>query len=180
MVYAILCALAAVALGALALRHGTWPQALAYLGSVGAVVLAVVCALGRPAPNAVVWPRIHDVALLAQYPVEPQALYLLVKRDGEDVPLLIVLPWSVRKAQQAQDALQQAAAQQTQARWRPGGHPGDGKSGHGQPGNAQGIGDGAGQAGGTGGQGVSPGEMEFYVTHVRPMPPKTSTKEAAE
>lgn len=118
-VYLALFALAAVLAWA-ALREGVllWRKivalvALALMIPVGLAATGEL--LGRPKPVGSEWlfDLSRPVVVVGVVLREGRAIYLWVRRPGEDVPTAYALPWSEQTAQKIQEAKQTADALQT-------------------------------------------------------------------
>ncbi len=149
-------ALAALLLGAVALRHARWLHVAAYVASVVCVVVAIVSALGAPRPA---WlghkPGLTVLALTYQ----EGSWIALWTQHGHDAPVAYVLPWYEITAAQAEQAMRQAQQQHSTMQW--------GKPAHGQGnGSKQGAGHGASASGAAGASNT------FHVAPISPLPPK--------
>lgn len=84
-------------------------------GYVGFVEL-----LGRPKPAAMEWfaGRTKEARVLAMRFKEGEAIYLWLELDGETRPRAYMLPWSVERARELQEAMQEAQARGTGVRMR--------------------------------------------------------------
>lgn len=161
---AVAIGLAALLLGVASISGARWRHALAYCGSIGLVVVAVVSATGQPRPA---WlGHKPGIALLGMTLDEGRAIYVWT-RDGDAAPVAYALPWDEQTAAAAQNALQRAAAAHTQARW--GGAPSNGSN----PGDA-GSGNGAGTQGGLSAAGDAYSSAAGFYALAQPiLPPKT-------
>ena len=69
--------------------------------------------IGKPKP---LWSEVYSLnraIVLSVQPVEGEAIYLWVLRDGAALPVAYVLPWDIKTAQQLQDASREAEANNT-------------------------------------------------------------------
>ena len=111
---ALAVGVAALLLAVASINGARWRHALAYCGSVALVIVAVVAATGQPRPE---WfGHKPGIVLLAMTLDEGHAIYVWTQ-DGDAPPVAYALPWDEQAAADAQNALQQAAAAHTQARW---------------------------------------------------------------
>ena len=120
-------AVAALLLGALALRQARWPHALAYVGSVACIALGLWFALGTPRPA---WlGHKPGIRVLAIAYAEGQWIAVWTQ-DGTQPPIAWVLPWSEQQAAAAQRALRAARQAHGTVRWggAPQGHGGSGQA----------------------------------------------------
>ena len=97
-----------LALGLASLRRATWASVAFYLGSVLALAVAIVLAMGQPRPRWTFLQPPRNAMLLASRLQEPLAIYLWLLPDGASVPVAVELPWSEGAAAQAQMATQAA------------------------------------------------------------------------
>jgi hypothetical protein len=156
--------LAALLLAIASLNRARWRHALAFCGSIGLMVVAIVAAMGQPRPA---WlGHKPGIALLGMTLDEGHAIYLWT-RDGDAPPIAYALPWSEKTAADAQQAMQQAKQGHTQAHW--GGQPQSGESS-----NAQMAGKGHGNQGGASVRGAIHAAAAFYAAPPSGLPPKTT------
>ena len=148
-------ALAALLLGALSLRHGTWRHAAAYLASVSCIALSIWFAFGTPRPA---WLGHKPGITLLAMSYQEGSWIAFWTRDANGVPVAYIEPWSELTAAQAQAVMKAAAEAHGTAQW---GAPRGGSQGGGQRGGE-----------GTGASGVGGAPNQFRVAPHSPLPPK--------
>lgn len=89
--------------------------------------VSLVDLLGRPKAAHMEWARknVPEATVLAVSLREKVAIYLWLSFDGEPEPRAYALPWSMKAAQQLQQAMQEANAKGTAVRARRPFEPGD-------------------------------------------------------
>lgn len=154
--------LAALLLGALALRRGNWRHVIVYVGSVTCVAAGLWFAMGSPRPA---WFGHRDgIRVVAIVYSEGQWIAVWTQ-DGTAPPVAFVLPWDERLAAQAQAALRAARQTHGEVRWGAAHAAGSGPSGQARGTRHAG-------SNGSGAAGASGTPNSFHVLPHHPPTPK--------